>query len=1180
MSDPNINHLNRVSEAMIIPNIIQFLQIEGDTVAGATLRGGINFKHASGSTSGGEAIYFTGGDSAGGDLTDIQLVFNAVLEDLEDVTTVGAAAGHMMVYNDANGKYHSRPITGHATVGTGGVVTLSVEVVGITNLNVEQMGSSGHILFNDAGGLNFYQPILSHLGDVDNTGVGDAKILIYDGAAGVFKPQNIGTDANLSKAGVLNLRDNSVGTDELFGLTAGLEGYIVGSCGAAGAGGFQWVNKVVNIDDISGPPAGQTGIMFHDGATAFFQTGLNIPSLSTSETAGISLGLAYGAGICGAPAVGGTNLLGVKANDAGSGVQWAWLSAVEIGTGATGIGQLGEISFDGTVKTGDMLVGTGGVFYNRIIGGDIQYSDTSAGSTAHFIIQPGKVTNAMLQTGGGITLATPVGSGLTYSAGGGTNVAGAGVTLGGDHNLQVVVDASTIEIATNTIRVKDVGIVAAKLATDSVTTAKIQNSAVTNDKLAGSIANAKLTGNGTITFTDGTSSTAMALGSTVTIVEDHGINISESSGTFTIAGEVATDSNAGVASFDNTHFTVTSGDVQLKTGGVTAGLIANDAVVAAGIADGAVGLSAMNIKSGEHGASGHVMIRFGDGTNQEVGFVPQSSVTASLVLNDITDVYTGATGAHHVLKVKDGGGGFTTAQLDHSHMANITHNRILGLGGSSPSAPAELTANQVIDIINADGSTDLDANLIPASFVKNTTSNTFTKINTFNYSTDAVRLAGGHLNLAPPVTSGEWAQGMLISPSNVWGGAFGGGYPALGGIGMYGSGGSTDSDRMWIHAEASNGPWTNSGSSIPNITILSSNGYVGINEAAPSYHLDVDGSMHVSGDCFLGTTNHGRVVIGSTTTTLDNTNANFLQIARGADNNGSFLALSHDDSGANNDFGGIFFGTYEDGHPDDGTDSLILGTGLGTSSKIDIRTDGQFRVTDRSVNTVHMSVGTDGQIAMGTGHGTSSNAATTLLHLWEEDTYIWTDSSHEFNTALGKTNRGLIHLDVFSTTDQDGSAGKGGAITFGSHDSAANNVAAGIYVATDGAYGSKMAFATTTQYVDGPQTRMVIDDVGDIGINRNPSSSYKLAIDGGLLATTIEASSNVRCETIEIGNGTSDGIRSKTPADFPGRLYFNESGAVLQYENTGSSSSPNWGPYVACYSNKRFTNTIFFLFFN
>ena len=106
----------------------------------------------------------------------------------------------------------------------------------------------------------------------------------------------------------------------------------------------------------------------------------------------------------------------------------------------------------------------------------------------------------------------------------------------------------------------------------------IKDSGVSNDELAGSIANAKLA-NSSITVTDGSSSTAIALGGTATFAAGEGIDVGESSGTITFSGEDASTSNKGVASFSSDNFSVTSGAVTIKDSGVSndelAGSIAN-----------------------------------------------------------------------------------------------------------------------------------------------------------------------------------------------------------------------------------------------------------------------------------------------------------------------------------------------------------------------------------------------------------------------------------------------------------------------------------------------------------------------------------------------------------------------------------------------------------------------------
>ena len=106
----------------------------------------------------------------------------------------------------------------------------------------------------------------------------------------------------------------------------------------------------------------------------------------------------------------------------------------------------------------------------------------------------------------------------------------------------------------------------------------IANGSVENAMLAGSIANGKLA-NSTISIdADSGTTNAVDLGDTLQVTGGEGIDTSVSGDTLTIAGEDASTSNKGVASFASADFSVSSGAVSIKSGGVSNAQLANSSV--------------------------------------------------------------------------------------------------------------------------------------------------------------------------------------------------------------------------------------------------------------------------------------------------------------------------------------------------------------------------------------------------------------------------------------------------------------------------------------------------------------------------------------------------------------------------------------------------------------------------
>jgi len=129
-------------------------------------------------------------------------------------------------------------------------------------------------------------------------------------------------------------------------------------------------------------------------------------------------------------------------------------------------------------------------------------------------------------------------------SGAGQITAGNALTKSGN-TLDVAVDGSSIEVNSDALRVKALGI--------------------TNAMLAGSITRSKLA-NPFIRLADESSTLGQVfLEDTLEFLAGEGINTSVSQNRITISGELATSANAGVAFFPTANFLVTAGSVAITT---------------------------------------------------------------------------------------------------------------------------------------------------------------------------------------------------------------------------------------------------------------------------------------------------------------------------------------------------------------------------------------------------------------------------------------------------------------------------------------------------------------------------------------------------------------------------------------------------------------------------------------
>ena len=133
---------------------------------------------------------------------------------------------------------------------------------------------------------------------------------------------------------------------------------------------------------------------------------------------------------------------------------------------------------------------------------------------------------------------------VSQFSGAGQITAGAALSKDGNQ-LDVEVDDASIEVNTDALRVKALG--------------------VTNAMLAGTIQTTKLA-NPFITLTDESSTTGRVyLEENLDFLAGEGINTVVDNNSITIQGEDASNSNKGVAKFTSDNFTVTTGEVEIST---------------------------------------------------------------------------------------------------------------------------------------------------------------------------------------------------------------------------------------------------------------------------------------------------------------------------------------------------------------------------------------------------------------------------------------------------------------------------------------------------------------------------------------------------------------------------------------------------------------------------------------
>ena len=194
----------------------------------------------------------------------------------------------------------------------------------------------------------------------------------------------------------------------------------------------------------------------------------------------------------------------------------------------------------------------------------------------------------------------------------------------------------------------------------------------------------------------------------------------------------------------------------------------------------------------------------------------------------------------------------------------------------------------------------------------------------------------------------------------------------------------------------------------------------------------------------------------------------------------------------------------------------------------------------------------DGDVLMNAGNvGIGTTSPVEKLQV-EGKVYIQGNGQDWNETTPGPT-RGSVHFDPGTTT-----ADTGNALTFGASDTPGSpnegsTAHAGIYTRSDGAYGSKMYFATTDSYAVGSKTRMMIDYNGNVGIGTTTPTAKLHVVGTGLFTglvsgiTPVAAANFVTKAYVDgsgggtgpflpLAGGTLTGALTGTSATFTGNI--------------------------------------------
>lgn len=182
-------------------------------------------------------------------------------------------------------------------------------------------------------------------------------------------------------------------------------------------------------------------------------------------------------------------------------------------------------------------------------------------------------------------------------------------------------------------------------------------------------------------------------------------------------------------------------------------------------------------------------------------------------------------------------------------------------------------------------------------------------------------------------------------------------------------------------------------------------------------------------------------------------------------------------------------------------------------------------------------------VAQGAGSGLDAD----LLDGYEASDFMLSSYTSSDMVAWDLTTPGLstgaIHIGAQSST-----ANAGPAITFGARDASnGTNAQAGIYINSDGSYGTKMVLATTSSYATGSMGSVVIDHVGNMVVKADVTAysddSLKTNIQPiqGALGK-VEQVTGVTFERIEDGSVSTGVVAQELEAVLPEAVKTDDAG--------------------------------------